>query len=68
MYLKCIHLIKKSSVLYHQKKFESSLKDLVTVSDSCGCYGVASVSKLDKIIGLFCRILSLLQDSIAKET
>ena len=24
------------------------------------CYGVATVSRIDKIIGLFCRILSLL--------
>jgi len=32
------------------------------------CYGVASISKLLKIIGLFCRIWSLLQGSFAKET
>jgi len=31
-------------------------------------YGVATVSRIDKIIGLFCRILSLLQSSFAKET
>ena len=31
-------------------------------------YGVATVSRIDKIIGLFCRILSLLQGSFAKET
>jgi len=31
-------------------------------------YGVATVSRIDKIIGLFHRILSLLQDSFAKET
>ena len=30
--------------------------------------GVATVSKIDKIIGLFCRILSLLQGFFAKET
>jgi len=29
---------------------------------------VATVSRIDKIIGLFCRILSLLQVSFAKET
>ena len=31
-------------------------------------YGVATVSRIDKIIGLFCRILSLLWGSFAKET
>ena len=30
-------------------------------------YGVDMVSKTDKIIGLFCRIVSLLQGSCAKE-
>ena len=31
-------------------------------------YGMATVSRIDKITGLFCRILSLLQSSFAKET
>jgi len=31
-------------------------------------YGVATISRLLKIIGLFCRIQSLLQGSLAKET
>ena len=31
-------------------------------------YGVATVSRIDKIIGLFCRISSLLSGSFAKET
>ena len=31
-------------------------------------YGVATISRLIKIIGLFCRISSLLQGSFAKET
>jgi len=31
-------------------------------------YGVATISRLLKIIGLFCRIWSLLQGSFAKET
>ena len=31
-------------------------------------YGVAMVSRIDKIIGFFCRILSLLQGSFAKQT
>jgi len=33
-----------------------------------GCYGVATISRLLKIIGLFCKILSLLWGSFAKET
>jgi len=33
-----------------------------------GCYGVATVSRIDKITGLFCRISSLLKGSFAKET
>jgi len=32
------------------------------------CYGVATISRLLEIIGLFCRISSLLQGSFAKET
>ena len=32
------------------------------------CYGVATISRLLKIIGLFCRISALLQGSFAKET
>jgi len=32
------------------------------------CYGVATISRLLQIISLFCRILSLLQGSFAKET
>jgi len=31
-------------------------------------YGVATISRLLKIIGLFCRILSLYEFSFAKET
>ena len=34
----------------------------------CFIYGVATDSRIDKIIGLFCRIMSLLQDSFIKET
>jgi len=32
------------------------------------CYGLATVSRIHKIIGLLCRIASLLQVSFAKET
>jgi len=31
-------------------------------------HGVATVSRIDSIIGLFCRVLSLLYVSFAKET
>ena len=31
-------------------------------------YGAATISRLLNIIGLFCRILSILQGSFAKET
>ena len=31
-------------------------------------YGVATFSRIDKIIGLFCRISSLSEGSFAKET
>ena len=31
-------------------------------------YGVATLSRIDKIISLFCKILSLLQGSFAKDT
>ena len=41
---------------------------LQNVSQKSSCYGVATVSRIDKIIGLFCRISSLLKDSFAKET
>jgi len=35
---------------------------------TCHTYGVATVSRIDKVIGLFCRIASLLYVSFAKET
>ena len=35
---------------------------------TCVTYGVATVSRIDKIIGPFCRIYSRLQGSCAKET
>ena len=43
----------------------------ILCSSVCGAadkYGVATISRLLKIIGLFCRISSLLQVSSAKET
>jgi len=38
------------------------------MNESLHPYGVATISRLLKIIGLFCRISSLLQGSFAKET
>jgi len=38
------------------------------ISSILSGYGVASISRIDKIIGLFCRIASLLWGSFAKET
>ena len=41
------------------------------INESCPIwlrYGVATISRLLKITGLFCRILSLVQGSFAKET
>jgi len=40
----------------------------VSVSLSVSRYGVAAISRLLKITGLFCTISSLLQGSFAKET
>jgi len=48
-------------VLSHMKEIYHIWTDQVT-------YGVATVSRLLKNIGLFCRISSLLQGSFAKET
>ena len=38
------------------------------MNESCNVYGVATVSRIDKITSLFCRIQSLLQGSFAIET
>jgi len=42
--------------------------DSFCATHTCKSYGVAPVSKIDTMIGLFCRILSLLQGSFVKET
>ena len=34
----------------------------------CSCYGLAMVSRIDKIVGLFCRISLLFKGSFAKKT
>ena len=49
-------------------KWHSKCNVIIWVVDSYTLYGVATLTKIDKIIGLFCRMLSLLQGSFAKET
>jgi len=46
----------------------TKLSFVAVESDSLCHYGVASISRLLKIIGLFCKISSLLYGSFAKET
>jgi len=45
-----------------------STKNLPVREPSSPHYGVATVSRIDKLRGLFCRILSLVYGSFAKET
>jgi len=57
----------------HNKATESFSHFQKVVDDFCSSceeyvYGVATVSRLLKIIGLFCKMYSLLQGSFAKET
>ena len=61
--------------LYHvQPAFEKTRLEMDIrmetriLNDPSGSYGVATISRLLKIIGLLCRISSLLWDSFAKET
>ena len=53
---------------YMQVSFRYICASVDAVRGCVSCYGVATVSKIDKITGLFCRISSLLQGSFAKET
>ena len=53
----------KSLRVMSQSKIDMSHASHTNVS-----YGVATMSRLHKMIGLFCRISSLLQGSFAKET
>ena len=46
-----------------------SVYDTLHILSTCGgTYGVATVSRIDKFISLFCGIASLLKVSLAKET
>jgi len=62
------------SYLHSKKSYEEIFTLTCCLSDTlCVClcwtnHGVTTVSRIDSIIGLFCRILSLLLDSFAKET
>ena len=42
--------------------------DVCVCLSSLNTYGVATISRVLKIVGLFCRILSVLLGSFAKET
>ena len=53
------------------RKYELSyiwMRRVANMNESCHTYGVATISRLLKIIGLFCRISSLLYGSFAKKT
>jgi len=59
------------TVIHHVTHMNESRHDCKRVMSFVSVfkrYGVATVSRIDKIIGLFCRILSLLEGSFAKET
>jgi len=55
--------INKRSMVNHKSTSNQSSKPCTVAQ-----YGVATISRLLKIIGLFCRISSLLQGSFAKQT
>jgi len=48
--------------------YVSIIRENCLIWKSKCCYGVATISRLLKIVGLFCRISSLLQGSFAEET
>jgi len=60
--------------IHSKKSYEEIFTLTCCLSDTlCVClcwtnHGVTTVSRIDSIIGLFCRILSLLLGSFAKET
>jgi len=62
------------SYIHSKKSYEEIFTLTCCLSDTlCVClcwtnHGVTTVSRIDSIIGLFCRILSLLLGSFAKET
>ena len=59
----CIHLMTAYMYVYIYidiRKTIDTRKMCVEIEDAGYMYGVATVSRIDKIIGLFCRISSLL--------
>ena len=46
----------------------SKRETLIATHETTWEYGVATISRLLKVIGIFCRIMSLLYGSFAKET
>ena len=64
--LQCIAVC--CSVLQYIAVCCSVVQCVAGVLHSRWCYGVATIGRLLKIAGLFCRIQSLLQGSFAKET
>jgi len=69
----------RKSTIHHAKQLHARNKRAQTPACQTGQtatytinsyihYGVARVSRIDKIIGIFCRISSLLWGSFAKET
>ena len=55
-------------LLPHTITIKLHLLYTMTIELNASSYGVATVSRIDKITGLFCRISSLLYGSFAKET
>jgi len=47
---------------------QTYVRQVYTWHESFACYGVATISRLLKVTGLFCRISSLLEGSFTKET
>ena len=62
------HTIHAYHTHYHTLHYHTHYSHAAFTRADCGCYGVATVSRIDKIIRLYCRISSLLQGSFAKET
>ena len=62
----------QSAVLQHTATHSSALQHTAahynTQTDTYTSYGVATVSRIDKIVGIFCRISSHLQGLCAKKT
>jgi len=67
LYLTCYHESCHTNVTM-RRTLHTCVLVCVSVLNCLTCYGVATISRLLKMIGIFCRILSLLWVSFAKET